>query len=309
MGEPDNVPLYKITIHHPPQPPPAPCDPLPTLDALDQLKFIVVPLKVRLPPTSKIIHHQPAAPAVAEPVKSESYCPQPHQEPHQACIKATFWSIKASNLFVAAIPHPPPPLTSPHVASPSSPGEPFIVAPHPPEAAAPHCQPFHAKLKVVHVRSQLPCTLMCKIQFVGVMVTVFAPGANVVYCLVMYVQFDPVMVNAPAPMAQSDPFPTGITVQPIRTRFIPSYCTLIIAPDLIDHVTGSRPSAVLILLAVRPLKASVQAPVLPTSVLKDTLIPVVYAVIAGVIVGAYESFPVAFVPAYNRYHSWITWDM
>jgi hypothetical protein len=61
----------------------------------------------------------------------------------------------------------------------------FTVAPHPQDQAAHQAAHLPEKENVVPVKSQSPCTFMWSMQLVGVIVTVLAHGANVVYCLVM----------------------------------------------------------------------------------------------------------------------------
>lgn len=196
----------KVPPPQPPQPPPPPPPPVtlfvPAVPFV-ALKFATVPENITFPHTSRIRHPPPFHPA--PPLHGWSDHPEPchdaHPPPH-APGETMFIQPQLTTLLYefSKIPtqaaHALPLLqnrpchnTADHgiLCMPQDPDTPFTIPFCQKDAAppTPPCPHFPAKLNVVPVRSQFPCTCMCNIQPVGVIFTVFAPGANVVYCFLM----------------------------------------------------------------------------------------------------------------------------
>ena len=105
------------------------------------------------------------------------------------------------------------------------PGFPFVPGLYPPAFQGhplPPSAPFPDQFIVVPVKSRFPLHFMIVTHPVGVIVTVFAPGAKLVYFFIMTVSFDPVIVKAPAHIAPSEPFPNTGSASAGITNAVPS---------------------------------------------------------------------------------------
>lgn len=141
---------------------------------------------VMLPHTSSI-RHQPQLPPFhqLEPQTELLYCP--HHQPHQqlAIIDLLPNHTTDQKQKVLVFHHQAHHNVLTIVHNQVDQFDQFVMAAQVKNAPIHQAAHFQEKLNVVQVRLQSPCTFICKIQFVGVIVTVFAHGANVVYCLVI----------------------------------------------------------------------------------------------------------------------------
>jgi len=121
-------------------------------------------------------------------------------------------------------------------------------------------------------------------QFVGVVVTVFAPIVIVVYCFRMYVPLLPAIVRFPAVTAPSDPSPIFLLAEyGFRSMtFVQSYMNIPSCPAGICPITGSKPLGILMLFAPSESIFTVADVVTALVNFPRNTIPVVYAVSAGV---------------------------
>jgi hypothetical protein len=167
------VPLYIARNDPPPPPPDPPCCEAQLAHAVPA-NVPVVPEYVKFQATSSITHHPPCHPGAPlfvvshpPPLQGQTIIDLP---PETACVRVGIIAFVAPAQKYATQPHEVHPQTS--ILSTAF-AESQFVATQP-------CQPFPEKEKVVHVKSQSHCTLICTTHPVGVTVTVFAHGANVV---------------------------------------------------------------------------------------------------------------------------------